>query len=353
MKKYRVAVLGLGMGGEWAKAAVELPTTELCMVYDPAFGKYSRIDTNYYLSRNIPVAKTEDEIYASDADIVVVGSPDQFHAGQSVRALMAGKHVACEKPLAPTVADCRKIIEAVKKSGKEFMTGQVCRYAPCFLVMKQIIDSGRIGEIVAVEGAYAHDYAFSDVKAVKGDIDSSGWEGWRKSKEVGRYGFIGGGCHALDLLRFLAGNPTEVTCYMNHKFLTDWAKPDTGVAIAKFPNDVIGRIFVSIGTKAPYTMQTIVYGTKGTLRYRDEAFVEIAEESIYTTSKEFKFTKIPSLGVAHHIKFELEAFVDHLANGTFFPSDVYEGTGTVAFAEAAIRSAETGLPQKVAADYLD
>ena len=340
MAKYRVAVMGLGMGDAWAKAAVELPDTELCLVYDPAFGKYSRIDTEYYESHNIPRAKTEEEVYASDADIVVVASPDQFHAEQSVRALKAGKHVACEKPLAPTVADCRRIIEAVRSTGKEFMTGQVCRYAPCFKLMKQLIEAGRIGEIVAMEGSYAHDYT-----------EAPGWGDWRKCAEVGRYGFLGGGCHSLDLLRYLAGNPLEVCCYMNQKFLKDWSKPDTGVAIAKFPNDVIARIFVSIGIKAPYTMGTIVYGTKGTLRYRDEQCVEIAEESVYSTTKELQFTKIPSLGVAHHIKFELEAFVDHLKNKTPFPSDVLEGTGTVAFAEAAIRSAETGMPQKVASDF--
>ena len=336
MAKYRVAVMGLGMGDAWAKAAVELEDTELCMVYDPAFGKYSRIDTEYYQSRRIPLAKTEEEIYQSDADIVVVASPDQFHAEQSIRALMAGKHVACEKPLAPTVADCKKIIDATRKSGKKFMTGQVCRYAPCFKLMKQLIESGRIGEVVALESSYAHDYQ-----------DARGWEDWRQCKEVGRYGFLGGGCHCLDLLRYLAGNPLEVSCYMNQKFLKDWAKPDTGVAIARFPNDVIARIFVSIGIKAPYTMGTIVYGTKGTLRYRDEEYVEIAEESVDTTTKELKYSKIPTLAVAHHIKFELDAFVDHLKNGTVFPSDVFEGTGTVAFAEAAIRSAETGLPQEV------
>lgn len=336
MKKLRVAVMGLGMGDAWAKAAHELPTTELCMVYDPSFNEYSRIDKQFYLTNQIPLATNEDEIYASDADIVVVASPDQFHADQSVKALLAGKHVACEKPLAPTVDDCKKIIATVKKSKKKFMTGQVCRYAPCFKLMKQLIKAGRIGEIVAVEGSYAHDYT-----------EVRGWNDWRQCREVGRYGFLGGGCHSLDLLRYLAGNPQEVCCYMNQKFLKDWARPDTGVAIAKFPNDVIGHIFVSIGIKAPYTMETNVYGTKGTLRYRNEECVEIAEESVYTTAKELKYTRIPSLGVAHHIKFELEAFVDHLNNGTAFPSDVFEGTATVAFAEAAIRSAESGTPQKV------
>lgn len=336
MKK--VAVMGLGMGGEWAKAAFELPNSELCMIYDPAYGKYDRIDTKWYESNHIKRAMTEEEIYNSDADIIVVASPDQLHAEQSVKALKAGKHVACEKPLALTVEDCKKIIRAVEESGKEFMTGQVCRYAPSFRLMKQFIDEGRIGEIVAVEGSYAHDYA-----------KVGGWDDWRKCKEVGRYGFIGGGCHALDLLRFLAGDPTEVTCYMNQKFLPDWSKPDTGVAIAKFPNNVIGRIFVSIGIKAPYTMGTIVYGTKGTLRYRDEKCVEIAEESVYSTTKELQYVKIPALGAGHHIKAELAAFLDHLENGTDFPSDVYQGTRTVAFAEAAIKSSVTGMPEKV--DY--
>lgn len=347
----KVAVIGLGMGHDWAKAAYELPNAELCMVYDPAFGVYSRIDTQWYIDRKIKVASSEDEIYASDADIVVVATPDQLHAEQSAKALLAGKHVACEKPLALTVDDCKKIIDAVKKSGKEFMTGQVCRYAPCFLLMKKLIDDGRIGEIVAVEGSYAHDYAYKDVKAVGGDIDAGGWQAWRKCKEIGRYGFIGGGCHALDLLRFLAGDPEEVTCYMNHKFLTDWAKPDTGVAIAKFPNDVIGRIFISIGTKAPYTMATTVYGTKGTVRYRDEGCVELAEESVYEMTTQQQYVKIPAVGAGHHIKNELMAFIDHIENGTEFPSDVYQGTKTVAFAEAAIQSSLSGKPEKVDYNY--
>ena len=118
----KVAILGLGMGGSWAKAAVDLPITDLTMVYDPAYGENPRIDTNFYESKNIHVAKSEDEIYASDANIVIVASPDHFHAEQSVKALLAGKHVACEKPLAPTLDDCKKIIAAVRKSGKFFMT---------------------------------------------------------------------------------------------------------------------------------------------------------------------------------------------------------------------------------------
>ena len=94
-----------------------------------------------------------------------------------------------------------------------------------------------------------------------------------------------------------------------------------------------------------------MYGTRGTLRYRDEGCVEIAEESVYKTTTQLQYVKIPALGAGHHIKSELAAFVDHLQNGTPFPSDVYQGTRTVAFAEAAIRSATSGKPETVDYNY--
>ena len=62
--------------------------------------------------------------------------------------------------------------------------------------MKQLIDAGRMGDC-AVEGSYAHDY--SDAKDGR----------LAECAAVGRHGFLGGGCHALDLLRFLAGNPRK------------------------------------------------------------------------------------------------------------------------------------------------
>ena len=58
---------------------------------------------------------------------------------------------------------------------------------------------------------------------------------------------LGGGCHAVDLLRWIAGEMTEVSAYSNHKCLTDWPSNDCTIAIFKFPNDVVGKVFVSTG----------------------------------------------------------------------------------------------------------
>ena len=338
-KTLKVAVIGLRMGDSWARAAWDLPNTELRIVYDKFFHENQGIPRSFYLDNKIPIAEKEEEIYRSDADIVVVASPDHFHAEQSIAALKAGKNVACEKPLAPTVAECRKIASAVRESGKMFMTGQVCRYAPGFRLAKQLIESGRIGEIASLECEYAHDYT-----------KRPGFQDWRKNPAVGREGFLGGGCHALDLSRWLAGDPEEVFCYMNKKHLPDWPKPDTGIAVAKFPNGVIGRIFVSVGVKRPYTMRTVINGTRGTIICDNTSdFLQISEESVYDTAKKLAFQQIPVLVSSHNVRSELEEFASCILAGKECPTNVIQGLKTVAFSEAAVESNRTGLPVKV--DY--
>jgi predicted dehydrogenase len=252
-------------------------------------------------------------------------------------ALEAGKHVICEKPLAPTVADCRIIIDAVNRSGKFFMTGQVCRYAPGFRAAKKLYESGRIGDLVYIESEYAHDYD-----------KARGFKNWRMDPEIKREGFLGGGCHALDLVRWIAGNPIEVFSYMNHKILTDWPTCDTGVAVAKFPNDVIGRIFVSTGIKRPYTMRTVLYGTRGTIICDNTSpSIQIAEKDLEDATGKLDFNTIPVNIASHNVASELKDFVEALKENRQCPTDVWQGTRTVAFAEAALRSAKSGKPEKV------
>ncbi|HOJ31703.1 MAG TPA: Gfo/Idh/MocA family oxidoreductase, partial [bacterium] len=145
---------------------------------------------------NIPLATTDYHklVAEKSIDLISVASPDYFHKEHCCSALLAGKHVLCEKPLALNLEDCIEIIKAVKQSGKKFMIGQVCRFAPGFVLTKEIIDSGEIGELFFVESEYAHDYSVAE-----------GAGKWRKDQR--RKPFIGGGCHAVDLLRWIAGDP--------------------------------------------------------------------------------------------------------------------------------------------------
>ncbi|MEH7179273.1 Gfo/Idh/MocA family protein [Neobacillus vireti] len=85
-----------------------------------------------------------------DIDAVAILTPDYLHEEHAIAALQAGKHVYCEKPLAITPEACDRILDEAKRSGKHFMIGFNMRYMSMYQTMKEIIDSGVIGDIKAV-----------------------------------------------------------------------------------------------------------------------------------------------------------------------------------------------------------
>ncbi len=140
-----------------------------------------------------------DLIADSDLDIIDICSPNMFHTEQVVAALEAGKHVICEKPLAPTPAEIRKMIAARDRSGKLLMTAQHMRYRGASRALKAEIDKGALGEV----------------------YHARAW--WlRRSDLPPRPTFIykdragGGACidigvHVLDMALWLMGYPQPVT----------------------------------------------------------------------------------------------------------------------------------------------
>ena len=97
------------------------------------------------------VTKDVDELLAmEDLDAIAVTSPDFTHEEYVLKAFQAGKHVFCEKPMAITTEGCDRMLEAWKASGRRFMIGFNMRYMNIFRVMKDIVDSGTIGEIKVV-----------------------------------------------------------------------------------------------------------------------------------------------------------------------------------------------------------
>ncbi|HHW09125.1 MAG TPA: Gfo/Idh/MocA family oxidoreductase [Firmicutes bacterium] len=277
------------------------------------------------------------EMLDTDIDAVVVCTPDQLHAEQTIAALQAGKHVLCEKPMALTVGECKAMVTAAEKAKKKLMVGQVCRYAPGFVLTKNLIDMGRIGELFFVESEYAHDYT-----------NSAGVGEWRKDPVNLRHPVVGGGCHAVDLLRWIAGNPSEVTAYANHKVLTTWPVDDCSVAIFRFPQDVIGKVFVSIGCKRNYTMRSVFYGNKGTIIADNTSpFITIYQERIAENGRVFPQCSEHTVGMqlpvavnSHNVASEIRVFVDCIINDKPVPTDGREGAATVAVCNAIVQSAQ-------------
>ena len=264
-------------------------------------------------------------------DCVILVTPDQIHREHAVAALEAGYHVLCEKPLAQTMDDCEAMVAAARRTGKKFMTGQVCRKAPGFMKAKELVDAGEIGELFYVESEYAHDYQFLKPE-------------WRKDPVNLRYSIIGGGCHAIDLLRWIAGNPTKVSALANRKVLTDWPVDDCTIAIMQFPNNVVGKIFCGIGVKRDYTMRTCLYGTKGTIICDNRSpEITLFQHAVNDNGKHlYPDKKIPVDINNHNVSAEIKDMCDAIINDTALECDAVEGSNTVAVGLAAVMSAAKG-----------
>jgi len=335
MTKVRYGVIGCGMGRAHMFGIKENTTTELvamCDINEEILAK---------TSAEFPGVATytdyKDLLADKNVDAVVIATPDQLHCEMSIAALEAGKHVLCEKPFALKLDECKEMIEATRKHPElKFMVGQIGRFTPGFVKARQMIADGEIGELFFVESEYAHDYS---------KIPGKG-NNWRLDPL--RHGFLGGGCHAVDLVRSIAGNPYEVAAFANKKMLTTWPTDDCTIAIMKFPNNVIGKVFVSIGCKRNYTMRSVFYGSKGTI------IVDNTNPTmqVFKTEADCGFTVPMLYPIAlnnHNTKGEVAALADCIINNKEVEMTAYEGTCTVAAALAAVESSKTGKIVKV--DY--
>jgi len=105
------------------------------------------------IGQDVPLVETTDWhrlLERDDVDAVVIISPDFTHDEIAVAALQAGKAVYCEKPMAITVEGCDRMLAAAHETGKLLFVGHNMRYMPLFQTMKEIVESGVIGEIKAV-----------------------------------------------------------------------------------------------------------------------------------------------------------------------------------------------------------
>lgn len=134
------------------------------------------------------------------ADAAIVATRDDEHAEPAISLAGKGYHLLVEKPLAPTEAECRALVEAVTGAGVLFAVCHVLRYRPYTRLLKQILDDGRIGEVQSVQhlepvGWWHHAHSF-----VRGN--------WRRTDEAS-FMLLAKSCHDIDWLRHVVGRPIE------------------------------------------------------------------------------------------------------------------------------------------------
>ncbi|MEA2421853.1 MAG: hypothetical protein QOF55_952 [Thermoleophilaceae bacterium] len=142
----RVGVVGLGYWGpNLARNFERLPGAELRWICDASEQARTRWSAQFTAAR--VTASLDDLLADPELDAVVVATHVPSHAELAVRVLEAGKHCFVEKPLALTVADAERVIAAAESAGRTLMVGHLLEYHPGLEKLKEIADSGDLGDI--------------------------------------------------------------------------------------------------------------------------------------------------------------------------------------------------------------
>ncbi|MEM1356708.1 MAG: Gfo/Idh/MocA family oxidoreductase [Bacteroidota bacterium] len=206
MKTLKIGIAGMGfIGPAHLEALRRIPNLEVVAICHPGQEKAAA------KARSLGVAKyyTEyDELLSHDAlDCVHICTPNHLHYAMAKKALLAGIHVVCEKPLATTITEAEELVTLAEKKGLVNAVHFNIRYYPLVRHMKQLCATGTVGQIYSIIGSYLQDWLFYQT-----DYN------WRLEPELsGESRAVADiGSHLIDLLEYITGlSITAVFADMN------------------------------------------------------------------------------------------------------------------------------------------
>lgn len=217
MKKLKIGIVGCGgiANGKHMPALSRIPEVEMVAFCD-IIEERAQKAAKQYGTEDAKVYTDYKELLADDSiEVVHVLTPNREHCAITVDALEAGKHVMCEKPMAKTAADARKMLDAAKRTGKKLTIGYQNRYRDDSMFLKKACERGDLGEIYF---AKAHALRRRGVPT---------WGVFTDEEEQGGGPLIDIGTHALDLTLWMMDN-YEVKSVKGSTFRKLAEQKDTG-----------------------------------------------------------------------------------------------------------------------------
>ncbi len=316
MKEERLLRIGVLGAGQIAQAAhfescVKARNAELYAICDVAADLRERMAIAHGARRTF--ADYDAMLADPDVEAVIIATADAFHVDASIRALEAGKHVLCEKPMATTVEDAERLREAVARSGRVLHVGHMKRYDGGIEAAKDFIDR-EMGEMLSLKAWYCdstHRYAMTD--AVQPAIVSSA--GSRRpagdpKADRQRYLMLAHGSHLVDLARFLGGEIETVEARFRAAYGARCWFIDVG-----FASGAIGHLDLTVAVRMDWHEGFEVQGERGGILaktynpwYYKSSDVEIFHESDATWRR-------PLAADGHFYRRQVEGFADAALTG--------------------------------------
>jgi len=235
--------------------------------------------------RGVPKYYSDVDALLGDDEInaVYIATPNYLHAQSTIKAAEHGKHILCEKPMALTVKECEKMINACEENKVKLMIAYYQRFQPAHQKPRELIRQGVIGKIIMCKA------------------QTGGWgqpEGWLRRNELSGGGVLANvGCHIIDLLRYLLGEIVELSAYTD-ALVFEYPVEDIASLTVRFEDGVHGLLnfCCDLAWAIPFDPSNVgntieICGTKGRISW--PIFVEgdlIVKVYVNNELQKYKYT---------------------------------------------------------------
>jgi len=150
--KMNIAIVGLGFGAEFIPIYQKYNSANLVAICQRNKEKMDEIGDVFGIEKRY--TSYDELLLDPDIDAVHINTPIPEHGIQSIKALKAGKHVACTVPMATTVEECEEIVRLTKETGLTYMMMETVVYAREFLFMKELYENGELGKVQFLKASH-------------------------------------------------------------------------------------------------------------------------------------------------------------------------------------------------------
>ena len=273
----------------------------------------------------------------TEVEVVSICTPNGLHAQHSIKALRAGKHVLCEKPMAISVSDCGEMIKEAERANRRLFAIKQNRFNPPVIAVKNAIDKGLLGKI----------YSFQ-VSCFWNRNERYYQNSWKGTADMDGGTLFTQFSHFIDLIYYLVGdvnNAYALTRNFAHQSIIDFE--DTGVAILELHDGAIGSLHYSVNSHQKNMEGSItLLAEKGTVKIGGQYLNELEYQNI----EGFEIKDLPqgkkannygdyTGSMSNHDKV-YENVADVLLRGEAISTNSFEAMKTVEIIEKIYRSAK-------------
>lgn len=345
-RRLKVGVLGCGPIAQFAhfESCVKARNADLYAICDVAEDLVERAAGTYepprtFLDYDVMLADPE-------LDAVIVATSDSFHVEASRRALEAGRHVLCEKPIGVSIEEVEELGRVVERSGKLLQVGHMKRFD---IGLEQARDFVRdeMGEILALKAWYCdstHRYTMTDAIQPLPILSRKARKPGENSKaDLRRYFMLAHGSHLFDTARFLCGEIVEVRARLNQKYgAYSW------FVDVSFTNGAMGHLDLTVAVRMDWHEGLQLYGEHGSVIAKTYNPWYFKSSDVDIFSERDASYRRPLGADGHFYRRQLEGFADTILDGApIRGATIEDGIASVRAMVATAESVRSGEPVRL------